>query len=380
MASASEQRRAAEYQQAQTRLQTILGEQQADRNSARERQLLGLIGTEAGSQFDRGISDFQRASTTPFSVGRNRAFDAETQTPFKLGRSAEFDAETQTPFRLGRSAEFDAETQTPFQLQRSKEFDAETTGTPEAVTRLQQLIREQALPEQQRALAQGKIALQQAGVRGPEAALMQQRQQNRMQTDLANRAEQIALQQALSDRGTRQQFAAQRGMQELAQQRSDRGARQQFAAQRGMQEAEQARADRGARQEFAAQRGMQQIAQARADRAAQQQFARDRAIGAQEKSFGRNVTAEGRQRFSNESVTEAALRPRTWASLQDQSKRGEMYGGKVDLGKNQTSVNINKKPPQVSQPVSKPVNKPVSQPVNINFRRNPRTPWQSRGW
>jgi len=294
MASASEQRRAAEYQQAQTRLQTILGEQQADRNSARERQLLGLIGTEAGSQFDRGISDFQRASTTPFN------------------------------------------------LQRSSEFDAETTGTPEAVTRLQQLIREQALPEQQRALAQGKIALQQAGVRGPEAALMQQRQQNRMQTDLANRAEQIALQQALSDRGIRQQFAS--------------------------------------------QRGLQQVAQARADRAAQQQFARDRAIGSQEKSFGRNVTAQGRQRFSNESVTEAALRPRTWASLQDQSKRGEMFGGQVDLGKNQKSVNVNKIKPPVSQPVSKPVSKPVSQPVskNINLRRRPRAglsapgPWNLR--
>ena len=290
MAKKDDQRRAAEYAQAQTRLQTILGEQQADRNSARERQLLGLIGTEAGSQLDRGISDFQRASTTPFN------------------------------------------------LQRSSEFDAETTGTPEAVTRLQKLIREQALPEQQRALAQGRIALQQAGVRGPEAALMQQRQQNRMQTDLANRAEQIALQQALSDRGIRQQFAS--------------------------------------------QRGLQQVAQARADRAAQQQFARDRAIGSQEKSFGRNVTAEGRQRFSNESVTEAALRPRTFVPLQDQSKRGEMFGGQVDLGKNQKSVNVNEIKPPVSQPVSKPVSQPVSK--NINLRRRRRAglsapgPWNLR--
>ena len=86
MASASEQRREAEYQQAQTRLQTILGEQQADRNSARERQLLGLIGTEAGSQFDRGISDFQRASTTPFNLQRSAEFEAETTgTPFATG-------------------------------------------------------------------------------------------------------------------------------------------------------------------------------------------------------------------------------------------------------------------------------------------------------
>jgi hypothetical protein len=166
-----EQRRAAELQQAQTRLERLLQAQQEDRASARERDILGRIGRAAGTEFKRGISDFKQATTSPF----------------RLGRSAEFDAET---------------TGTP----------AETTGTPAAVSRLQQLIREQALPEQQRALEQGRIALQQAGVRGPEAALMLQRQQNRLQSDLANRAEQVALQQALSDRGVRQQFASQRAM------------------------------------------------------------------------------------------------------------------------------------------------------------------------
>jgi hypothetical protein len=74
-----------------------------------------------------------------------------------------------------------------------------------------------------------------------------------MQTDLANRAEQVALQQALADRGVRQQFAAQRGMQEAAQ--------------------------------------------ARADRTAQQEFARQRAINAQEKAFAKGVKAEGRPQF-----------------------------------------------------------------------------------
>lgn len=217
----SAQRRGAETQQGQTRLESILAAQEADRASARERALLGEIGQQAGVEYERGISDFQQA--------------------------------TGTPFRLGRSAE----------------FDAETTGTPAAVTRLQELIRQQALPEQQRAAAQGRIALQQAGVRGPEAALMMQRQQNRMQTDLANRAEQVALQQALADRSVRQQFAAQRGMQEAAQ--------------------------------------------ARADRTAQQEFARQRALGAQEKAFAKGVTAEGRPQFD---IAEQARSFDTFKSLQ----------------------------------------------------------------
>lgn len=242
--SVSSERRKAEAQQAQTRLESILAAQEADRASARERDLLGEIGKQAGVEYERGISDFQQATGTPFRVSGS-------------------------PFRLGRSAE----------------FDAETTGTPAAVTRLQQLIRQQALPEQQRAAAQGRIALQQAGVRGPEAALMMQRQQNQMQTDLANRAEQVALQQALADRGVRQQFAA----------------------ERGMQEAQQARAER-----------MSEIEQARADRAAQQEFARQRAINAQEKAFAKDVTAEGRPQFDIEGQAKGFD---TFKSIQDEQKR-----------------------------------------------------------
>ena len=203
-----EQRRAAELQQAQTRLERLLQAQQEDRASVRERDVLGRIGRAAGTEFERGIADFGQATTSPF------------------------------------------------RLERSAEFDEETTGTPEAVSRLQQLIREQALPEQQRALEQGKIALQQQGVRGPEAALMLQRQQNRLQSDLANRAEQVALQQALSDRDVRQQFASQRAMQEAAQ--------------------------------------------ARADRTAQQEFARQRALASQEKSFAKGLKASNRPRFNEQ--------------------------------------------------------------------------------
>jgi|DEB0MinimDraft_6_1074348.scaffolds.fasta_scaffold88598_2 hypothetical protein len=86
----------------------------------------------------------------------------------------------------------------------------ELTGTPEAITRLQGLIRERALPEQQQALSRTKLAQQQAGVRGLEAALMAQQQATRMGTDLARAAEEVALKQALSDRGLRQQEALRR--------------------------------------------------------------------------------------------------------------------------------------------------------------------------
>jgi hypothetical protein len=86
----------------------------------------------------------------------------------------------------------------------------ELTGTPQAITRLQGLIRERALPEQQQALSRTKLAQQQAGVRGPEAALMAQQQATRMGTDLARAAEEVALKQALSDRGLRQQEALRR--------------------------------------------------------------------------------------------------------------------------------------------------------------------------
>jgi len=136
------------------------------------------------------------------------------------------------------------------------DFNIASSGSPESISKLQMLIRQQALPEQQRALEQGKIALQQQGVRGPEAALMLQRQQNRLQSDLANRAEQVALQQALSDRDVRQQFASQRAMQEAAQ--------------------------------------------ARADRTAQQEFARQRALASQEKSFAKGLKASNRPRFNEQ--------------------------------------------------------------------------------
>tara|TARA_R110002012_G_scaffold303138_1_gene504753 strand:+ start:516 stop:1106 length:591 start_codon:yes stop_codon:yes gene_type:complete len=88
------------------------------------------------------------------------------------------------------------------------DFNQATTGTPEAVSRLQQLIRDQALPEQQRALAQGNISRQQQGVRGIDSAVLAQQQSNALNKDLAMQAEGMALEQALRDRQARQQQAA----------------------------------------------------------------------------------------------------------------------------------------------------------------------------
>tara|TARA_R110002051_G_scaffold235014_1_gene296485 strand:- start:222 stop:764 length:543 start_codon:yes stop_codon:yes gene_type:complete len=95
------------------------------------------------------------------------------------------------------------------------DFDTSTTGTPQAVSRLQQMIREQALPEQQRAMSQGNIARQQQGVRGIDSAVMAQQQSNALNKQLANRAESVALQQQLSDREARQKMASGRASQTL---------------------------------------------------------------------------------------------------------------------------------------------------------------------
>ena len=95
------------------------------------------------------------------------------------------------------------------------DFDASSTGTPQAVSRLQSLIREQALPEQQRAMNMGNIARQQQGVRGIDSAVLAQQQSNALNKQLANRAESVALQQQLADREARQKMAAQRASQTL---------------------------------------------------------------------------------------------------------------------------------------------------------------------
>ena len=95
------------------------------------------------------------------------------------------------------------------------DFDASSTGTPQAVSRLQSLIREQALPEQQRAMSMGNIARQQQGVRGIDSAVLAQQQSNALNKQLANRAESVALQQQLADREARQRMAAQRAQQTL---------------------------------------------------------------------------------------------------------------------------------------------------------------------
>ena len=97
------------------------------------------------------------------------------------------------------------------------EFEQTTTGTPPAIEQLKTLIRERALPEQQQALAQTKLGLSQAGVRGPEAGVIAQQQASKMGLDLSRAVEEIGLKQALADREKRATIAGTKAMAGLAQ-------------------------------------------------------------------------------------------------------------------------------------------------------------------
>lgn len=97
------------------------------------------------------------------------------------------------------------------------EFQQATTGTPPAIEQLKTLIRQRALPEQQQALAQTKLGLSQAGVRGPEAGIIAQQQASKMGLDLSRAVEEIALKQALADRERRASLAGTKAMAGLAQ-------------------------------------------------------------------------------------------------------------------------------------------------------------------
>lgn len=97
------------------------------------------------------------------------------------------------------------------------EFEQATTGTPLAIEQLKTLIRQRALPEQQQALAQTKLGLSQAGVRGPEAGLISEQQATKMGLDLSRAVEEIGLKQALADREKRATMAGTKAIAGLAQ-------------------------------------------------------------------------------------------------------------------------------------------------------------------
>jgi hypothetical protein len=151
-----------------------------------------------GSSEERKISDAQIAE-------QRRQFDLNLQQQLAQLRGQQLGQEE----ALGRAQDIYGQASGRFGTLQQADIP-ELTGTPEAITRLQGLIRERALPEQQQALSRTKLAQQQAGVRGPEAALMAQQQATKMGTDLARAAEEVALKQALSDRGLRQQEALRR--------------------------------------------------------------------------------------------------------------------------------------------------------------------------
>jgi hypothetical protein len=170
-------------------------------------QLLGTIGSfitgEQKGATDRYLSDQQQQNklqeimSQKYGVAKRRQTALDTLLAgLDAGRSGQKRAADQ----YGRSM---------------ADFRQDTTGTPEQISKLQSLIRQQALPEQRRAMSQGRLALQQQGVRGPESALMQQMQANSMQESLSNRAQQVALQQQLRDRERRAQLAASQSAQAL---------------------------------------------------------------------------------------------------------------------------------------------------------------------
>lgn len=142
---------------------------------------IGGIGGAIGSRQNRKAAE---AATEQARLGRKTRLD-ELRLNQDIGASGQQRGESSLNKFLGN-------------------FEQSTSGTPQQVTRLQSLIREQALPEQQRAMAQGKIARQQSGVRGIDASVLAQRQSNQLNKQLAMQAEQVGLQQALADRRAKQ--------------------------------------------------------------------------------------------------------------------------------------------------------------------------------
>lgn len=99
----------------------------------------------------------------------------------------------------------------------AQSFMKQTEGMPQEISKLQELIRQGALKEQQQAMSRGKLAQTQAGVRGPEAALMSQMQASEMGENLSRAVEEVGLREALRRGQAREQFAQQQAMAGLAQ-------------------------------------------------------------------------------------------------------------------------------------------------------------------
>ncbi len=86
-------------------------------------------------------------------------------------------------------------------------FLAATEGTPDEVSRLQQIIRQQQLPEQKQALRRTKLSQTQQGVRGIEAAVLQQMQARELGKQLGLEVEKIGLEEAMRRQKSREQFS-----------------------------------------------------------------------------------------------------------------------------------------------------------------------------
>ena len=101
-----------------------------------------------------------------------------------------------------------------------QQYMTATEGRPEGITRLQEILRQQALPEQQQVLRRTKLAQVQAGVRGPEAALQTAMASGRLARELGFDVEKLGIQEELRRQQSREQLAAQKQLAALQQQLS----------------------------------------------------------------------------------------------------------------------------------------------------------------
>lgn len=100
----------------------------------------------------------------------------------------------------------------------TSQFMQATQSNPAQISALQDIIRRRMLPEQQQALRRGNLALTQAGVRGPEAALSQSMLAGKMGSELGLDLQKIKLEEELRRQKSREELAKQQAMQAFGKQ------------------------------------------------------------------------------------------------------------------------------------------------------------------
>jgi len=97
-------------------------------------------------------------------------------------------------------------------LLKARQGLAGMSGTPAVISNMQRLINLGQTPEQQRGLAQSELALQQAGVRGPEAELRKKISAGSLKQSLLEEVSKLKEQQKLKEIEEARQVQAQQAM------------------------------------------------------------------------------------------------------------------------------------------------------------------------